>query len=72
MFDGHNGVDCANYASSHFARCLVESAHYATGKIEDVMKTAFSALDKRLTARCKHEVFFFAMTVALMLYAFSS
>ncbi|VDK31227.1 unnamed protein product [Gongylonema pulchrum] len=55
VFDGHNGVDCANYASSHFARCLIDNPEYATGSIEDVMKRAFSTLDKRLTVRCKRE-----------------
>uniref|UniRef100_A0A915Q0U2 PPM-type phosphatase domain-containing protein n=1 Tax=Setaria digitata TaxID=48799 RepID=A0A915Q0U2_9BILA len=55
VFDGHNGVDCANYASSHFARCLIKSTQYAGGQIEDIMKSAFTELDKRLTARCKNE-----------------
>uniref|UniRef100_A0A0R3RWY5 PPM-type phosphatase domain-containing protein n=1 Tax=Elaeophora elaphi TaxID=1147741 RepID=A0A0R3RWY5_9BILA len=55
VFDGHNGVDCANYASSHFARCLIEDTQYAVGQIEDIMRNAFTALDKRLTARCKNE-----------------
>ncbi|KAM3724382.1 Protein phosphatase fem-2 [Dirofilaria immitis] len=55
VFDGHNGVDCANYASSHFARCLIENAQYALGQTENIMKNAFTELDKRLTARCKNE-----------------
>ncbi|VDN02823.1 unnamed protein product [Thelazia callipaeda] len=55
VFDGHNGIDCANYASSHFAKCLVETTHYADGQIEEIMKEAFTNLDKRLTARCKND-----------------
>uniref|UniRef100_A0A8R1Y4S1 PPM-type phosphatase domain-containing protein n=1 Tax=Onchocerca volvulus TaxID=6282 RepID=A0A8R1Y4S1_ONCVO len=55
VFDGHNGVDCANYASSHFARCLIDNAQYAVDHIENIMKNAFIKLDKRLTARCKNE-----------------
>ncbi|CAG9532687.1 unnamed protein product [Cercopithifilaria johnstoni] len=55
VFDGHNGVDCANYASSHFARCLIENTQYAVGQIDHIMRNAFAELDKRLTARCKNE-----------------
>ncbi|EJD74122.1 phosphatase 1E [Loa loa] len=55
VFDGHNGVDCANYASSHFARCLIENTQYAVGQIENIMRNTFTELDKRLTARCKNE-----------------
>ncbi|VDK74114.1 unnamed protein product [Litomosoides sigmodontis] len=55
VFDGHNGVDCANYASSHFARCLIQTTQYSAGQIESIMRNAFAEVDKRLTARCKNE-----------------
>ncbi|VDM44451.1 unnamed protein product [Toxocara canis] len=56
VFDGHNGVDCASYASSHFHRCLVEQHNYTTGLLEPVMRNAFKAVDQRLEARCRNEV----------------
>ncbi|MFH4981066.1 hypothetical protein AB6A40_007775 [Gnathostoma spinigerum] len=53
VFDGHNGVDVATYASAHFPHCLLES--YAENSTEAIMKSAFDALDKRIDVRCRHE-----------------
>uniref|UniRef100_A0A915AG48 PPM-type phosphatase domain-containing protein n=1 Tax=Parascaris univalens TaxID=6257 RepID=A0A915AG48_PARUN len=55
IFDGHNGIDCATYASSHFHRCLVEENNYASDLPDRVMKNTFKVIDQRLEARCINE-----------------
>lgn len=55
VFDGHNGVDCAVYASTHFARCLVEDSMYNNTDPKIVMRNAFGIVDRRLSVRCKNE-----------------
>uniref|UniRef100_A0A914HBP5 PPM-type phosphatase domain-containing protein n=1 Tax=Globodera rostochiensis TaxID=31243 RepID=A0A914HBP5_GLORO len=55
VFDGHNGAECATYASAHLAECLFDSLEETSDDVEEVLSIAFERLDKRITEKCKSE-----------------
>uniref|UniRef100_A0A0N5AGN5 PPM-type phosphatase domain-containing protein n=1 Tax=Syphacia muris TaxID=451379 RepID=A0A0N5AGN5_9BILA len=55
VFDGHNGSECASYASVHFPTCFVEVEDFKHKKMEEIMTEAFAKLTKRLDVRIENE-----------------
>lgn len=61
VFDGHNGVEAAAYASTHIIDCLFEAIntfedHEHTNA--DVLLKAFELVDERISFRCIKQVRF--------------
>lgn len=56
VFDGHNGSECATYASVHLPICFVEVPNFKNKSPDELMVEAFSRLTERLNARIRHEV----------------
>ncbi|KAH7731597.1 phosphatase 1E [Aphelenchoides avenae] len=52
VFDGHHGPECAQYASAHFPRCLLDES---VEDADEAMHNAFKKFDERLTVRCEKE-----------------
>jgi serine/threonine protein phosphatase PrpC len=55
VFDGHNGVDAANYCIAHLHQYLVESRHYPENP-ERALRDAFRETDDNFVKKSKKEV----------------
>ncbi|KAF7637025.1 hypothetical protein Mgra_00003605 [Meloidogyne graminicola] len=54
FFLGHNGSECAVYASAHFLECLVSAS--SSGSSDDTLLfDAFTKIDERITSLCLSE-----------------
>ena len=55
VFDGHGGVDAANYSSAHLHRYLVESEAFSEGRIEEAILEAFQKTDQNYCKRVQED-----------------
>ncbi|KAL3089497.1 hypothetical protein niasHS_006881 [Heterodera schachtii] len=54
VFDGHNGAECATFASAHLTECFLD-AFEQSDDVEKVLNDAIERLDKRITDKCTSE-----------------
>lgn len=54
VFDGHGGVECADYCIAHFPECLI-NVQSSTASVDDLLPNAFNAIDKRINHFCTSE-----------------
>ena len=48
VFDGHNGIEVAEYVSHHLPNYILSNEKYQAGAVEEGLKEAFLAMDKAL------------------------
>ncbi|XP_028396490.1 protein phosphatase 1F-like [Dendronephthya gigantea] len=54
VFDGHGGVDCANYTVAHFHNNIAKQDEFTTD-LDEALSKAFLSTDKHFTEKAKNE-----------------